>query len=79
MNVKELLKKFLLIDNERRKKMNLKSRIAISLIERGGIVVSKPVGGSDYVMSPAEIVGRAMEIAERAVEEMTALGWITEE
>ncbi len=49
--------------------MNLKAQLAISLIEEM----------SKLKMSPAEVVGRAMEIAERAVEEMTALGWMDDE
>jgi hypothetical protein len=49
--------------------MKLEAALALSLIEEM----------SKLKMSPAEIVGRAMEIAERAVEEMTALGWMDDE
>jgi hypothetical protein len=49
--------------------MKLEAALALSLIEEM----------SKLKMSPAEIVGRAMEIAERAVEEMTALGWMEED
>ena len=59
--------------------MKLKARLTLSLIEKWSLVACKPVGNSNYLMSPAEMVGRATEIAERTVEEMTALGWITAE
>ena len=49
--------------------MKLEAALALSLIEEM----------SKLKMSPAEIVGRAMEIAERAVEEMTTLGWMDDE
>jgi hypothetical protein len=49
--------------------MKLEAALALSLIEEM----------SKLKMSPAEIVGRAMEIAERAVEEMTVLGWMDDE
>lgn len=58
--------------------MNLKARIAFSLLDKWALVACKPVGGSNYLMSPAEMVGRATETAERAVEEMAALGWLKE-
>ena len=65
--------------------MNLKAQLAISLIDKWGLVASKIEGETSnggnrlLVMTPKEMVGRAMETAERAVDEMTALGWITEE
>lgn len=49
--------------------MKIEAVLALSLIEKM----------SKLKMSPAEVVGRAMEIAERAVEEMTALGWMEDE
>jgi hypothetical protein len=59
--------------------MNLKARIAFSLLDKWALVACKPVGGSNYLMSPAEMVGRAMETAERAVDDMVAMGWMNEE
>ena len=49
--------------------MKIEAKLALSLIEEM----------SKLKMSPAEVVGRAMEIAERAVEEMTSLGWMDDE
>ena len=49
--------------------MKIEAALALSLIEEM----------SKLKMSPAEVVGRAMEIAERAVEEMTSLGWMDDE
>jgi hypothetical protein len=60
--------------------MNLKAKLTISLIEKWALIACKPNGGTSTVMmTPAEMVGRAMEIAERSVEEMTALGWMEED
>ena len=60
--------------------MNLKARIALSLIDKWALIACKPNGGtSTIMMTPAEMVGRATETAERAVEEMTALGWMKED
>tara|TARA_R110000868_G_scaffold94972_3_gene261481 strand:- start:969 stop:1118 length:150 start_codon:yes stop_codon:yes gene_type:complete len=49
--------------------MKIEAKLTLNLIEEM----------SKLNMTPAEVVGRAMEIAERAVEEMTALGWMDEE
>ena len=49
--------------------MKIEAKLALSLIEEM----------SKLNMTPAEVVGRAMEIAERAVEEMTALGSMEDE
>jgi hypothetical protein len=65
--------------------MNLKAQLAISLIEKWGLVASKTDGETSNggnrisVMTPREMVGRALDTAERAIDDMTALGWITEE
>lgn len=65
--------------------LNLKAQLAISLIEKWGLVASKTDGETSnggnriVVMTSREMVGRALDTAERAIDDMTALGWITEE
>lgn len=64
--------------------MNLKAQLAISLIEKWGLVASKVEGETSnggnrlLVMTPKEMVGRAMDTAERAVDDMMAMGWMKE-
>lgn len=64
--------------------LEFKGRMAVSLIERWGLVAGKPFGedsaGRSQVvpMDPAEIVNRACNTAEQAIEEFKRRGWFHE-
>lgn len=61
---------------------DMRARLAMTLIEKWGMVAATVADGEDSagrqrtrLLTPAEVVGRACETAERAVEEMHSLGW----
>lgn len=62
---------------------DMRARLAMTLIEKWGMVAATVADGEDSagrsrmrLLTPAEVVGRACETAERAVEEMHRLGWM---
>jgi len=63
---------------------SLRARLAIDLLERWGLVASRTDGEDSAgrqqieLMAPAEIVGRACNIADLAISEMEARGWLLE-
>lgn len=61
----------------------MRARLAVALIEKWGMVACDPMHGEDSagrarmrLMKPGEVVDRACETAEIAVERMTRLGWL---
>lgn len=65
-------------------KGNWQSRLACSFLERWGLVSAKQSGEDSAgrakvgFLGVAETVSRACDMAEKAVEEFEARGWITE-
>jgi hypothetical protein len=62
---------------------DMRARLACTLIEKWGMVAATVADGEDSagrsrmrLLTPAEVVGRACETAERAIEEMHRLGWM---
>lgn len=60
-----------------------RARLAMTLIEKWGMTATTVADGEDSagrqrtrLLTPAEVVGRATETAERAIEEMHSLGWM---
>jgi hypothetical protein len=62
---------------------DMRARLAMTLIEKWGMVAATVADGEDSagrsrmrLLTPAEVVGRACETAERAIEAMHGLGWM---
>lgn len=73
-----------LVDNMIQSKFHpdMRARLAMTLIEKWGMVACTVADGEDSagrsrmrLLTPAQVVGRATETAERAIEEMHRLGW----
>ena len=63
----------------------MKARLALCLIEKWGMIVCDPMHGEDSsgrarmrLMKPGEVVDRACETAEIAIDHMHSLGWFSD-